>query len=133
MSERDWPIEEAGEAISLVERVRASDFWKRVEASGEKHIEVPFAMTVDGTEIGLSAGDCLLEGVIDLVFRENGNWVIVDYKTDRVAGDLDGHVKYYAPQVKLYARAWERLSKETVGNAYLYFTGPGELKPVDLS
>ena len=133
MSERDWPVEDAGQAISLVDRVRKSDLWRRVEESTEKHTEVPFAMTVDGAEIGVAAGDCLLEGVIDLIFREDGKWVIVDYKTDRVTGDIDGHVKYYSPQVRLYAKAWERLSKEPVGTAYLFFAGPGVLSAVDLS
>jgi ATP-dependent helicase/nuclease subunit A len=133
MAERDWPLEEADEAIAVIERVRKSDLWKRVEESKERHTEVPFAMAVDGNEIGQAEGDCLLEGVIDLVFREDGNWVIVDYKTDRVVGNLEPYLNYYSPQVKLYAKAWEKLSKEAVGAAYLYFVSPGELRPVELS
>lgn len=133
MAERDWPVEEADLAIALIDRVRKSDLWGRVEASKERHTEVPFAMAVDGTEIGQSPGHCLLEGVIDLVFREGGKWVIVDYKTDRVVGNLEPYMNYYSPQVKLYAKAWEKLSKDLVGGAYLYFTGPGELRSVGLT
>ena len=133
MSEWDWPLKEADEAIVLIDRVRKSDLWKRVEESKERHTEVPFAMAIDGQEIGQAEGNCLLDGVIDLVFRENGKWVIVDYKTDRVVGDLEPYMNYYSPQVKLYAKAWEKLSKEEVGAAYLYFVGPGEPMPVGLS
>ena len=128
-----FSIKEADDAIALIDRVRKSDLWKRVEGSKERHTEVPFAMAVDGKAIGQAEGDCLLEGVIDLVFRENGKWVIVDYKTDRVVGNLESYMNYYSPQVKLYAKAWEKLSKEGVGAAYLYFIGPGELRSVGLS
>ncbi|MEW6173344.1 MAG: hypothetical protein AB1510_09820 [Bacillota bacterium] len=36
---------------------------------------------------------------MDLVFEEDGGWVIVDYKTDTVENEADLHklIQYYAP------------------------------------
>ena len=50
-----------------------SELLKRVARADEAHREVPFAiMTADG----------LMEGKIDLLFREGRRWTLVDYKTD---------------------------------------------------
>jgi ATP-dependent helicase/nuclease subunit A len=45
-----------------------------------------------------------LQGVIDLCFLEDGGWVLVDYKTDRVSSP-DVLWQHYASQVDLYRRA----------------------------
>jgi ATP-dependent exoDNAse (exonuclease V) beta subunit len=44
----------------------------------------------------------LAEGVVDLAFREDGAWIVVDFKTDR---ELAGARAAYEAQVALYARA----------------------------
>ncbi len=40
--------------------------------------------------------------MIDLAFKERGGWVIVDYKSDKVDGNLEALVTYYRPQVEMY-------------------------------
>ncbi|MEW1975439.1 UvrD-helicase domain-containing protein [Microbacterium profundi] len=65
----------------------------------------------------------VLEGFIDLVFREeSGGLVILDYKTDTVpdAETLSERATYYAPQLKAYARALEAATGE-VAQAWLVF------------
>jgi ATP-dependent exoDNAse (exonuclease V) beta subunit len=65
----------------------------------------------------------VLEGVIDLVFREEDGWVIADYKTDvGTDPDFEDRVVRYRRQVELYADAWSRLTGETVKERVLYFT-----------
>lgn len=46
----------------------------------------------------------LVEGIIDLLFREDdGSLVVVDYKTDVVTAEtLDGKVAFYRPQLEAY-------------------------------
>ena len=44
----------------------------------------------------------LVEGVVDLAFRESSTWTIVDFKTDR---ELANRREEYETQVRLYARA----------------------------
>ena len=61
----------------------------------------------------------LLQGVIDCVFQEDGAWVLVDYKTDRIE-DEDAFIRRYALQLDWYARALERITGLPVKEKYLY-------------
>ncbi len=61
--------------------------------AGSCRRETPVTM---GLEDGL-----LVEGVVDLAFKQEGTWVIVDFKTDR---ELQGWLEVYRRQVQLYAR-----------------------------
>jgi ATP-dependent helicase/nuclease subunit A len=49
----------------------------------------------------------MLEGVIDLAFVENGEWIIVDFKTDADTQDRRGQ---YQIQLRWYGYALERLT-----------------------
>jgi ATP-dependent helicase/nuclease subunit A len=111
--------------------VLASPLWRRTQDSPERLAEVPFALRVDGVDIGLPAGEVVLEGVIDLAFREGSGWVLVDYKTDAVEGRLDALVERYTPQLRTYAWAWGRLTKEPVVEALLDFVSEGREVRVD--
>lgn len=65
----------------------------------------------------------LLQGVIDACFLENGAWVLLDYKTDRVKGDPDEYAKKHTRQVALYAAALERLSGIPVTERHIVLLG----------
>lgn len=71
----------------------------------------------------------VLEGVIDLAFRESDGWVIADYKTD-VGTDphFGAREKAYRKQVDLYAQAWQRLTGEPVKERVLFFTSQGRVE-----
>lgn len=70
----------------------------------------------------------VLEGVIDLAFREKGGWVIADYKTDvGTDPDFPARLETYRRQVDLYAEAWARLTGEPVKERILYFTAQGRV------
>lgn len=105
---------EVAELQQLVTAVQRSALWQRAHAAPECYAEVPFGLP-------LGEGDELLEGVIDLVFREDGGWTIVDYKTDQVQGDIGTYRDFYARQLELYGRAWGELSGEPVVKRLLYF------------
>jgi ATP-dependent exoDNAse (exonuclease V) beta subunit len=47
----------------------------------------------------------LAEGVVDLAFREGGEWTVVDYKTDH---ELTDRLPAYRAQVLLYAEAFTK-------------------------
>jgi len=68
----------------------------------------------------------ILTGAIDLAFLEEGGWVIADYKTDEVEEELEDFINYYGPQVKLYSKYWEDITKQKVKEAGLYFTSVNE-------
>ena len=70
-----------------------------------------------------SDGSILLQGVIDACFLEDGAWVLLDYKTDRVTGDPKEYAKKHAHQVALYAEALEKLSGLPVKERFIVLLG----------
>ena len=78
----------AGAALRhpVFERARAA------LARGDCRREVPVALRDDD--------GVLVEGVVDLAFRENSAWTVVDFKTDR---ELSDALEIYRRQVALYA------------------------------
>ena len=111
--------------LALVASVRGSTIWRRAMESDERYTEVPFAVNL-AAEPGTRE---VLEGVIDLVFRENGHWVVADYKTDSGEDpEFEERVGRYRAQVDLYADCWERLTGEVVGERALVFTAQGRVE-----
>ncbi|MCX5739209.1 MAG: PD-(D/E)XK nuclease family protein, partial [Proteobacteria bacterium] len=90
----DAEVAAAGDAVfaalahPLLRRAAAAS------ARGEARRETPVWLRL--------ADGRLAEGVVDLAFRENGEWTVVDFKTDR---DLEAHRASYQVQVRLYAAA----------------------------
>jgi ATP-dependent exoDNAse (exonuclease V) beta subunit len=120
---------ELDELLALVDGVRASDVWARSAAAEHRLAEVPFALHLTAQEAqAFGAADegessaVLMEGVIDLVFREAGAWTIVDYKTG--APD-DSAMDGYRRQVDLYAACWGRITGEPVGGRVVVLAGAG--------
>lgn len=108
--------------VALLESVRRSDLWARSIASRERYTEAPFTLRTEGP----NGRPELLEGVIDLVFREDDGWVVADYKTD--AGNDPGFAKRlpgYRAQVTIYADCWEQITGERVKERVLMFTAQG--------
>ena len=71
----------------------------------------------------------VLEGVIDLAFRERGGWVIVDYKTDvGTDPEFPARVAAYRRQVDMYAAAWGRLTREPIKERVLFFTAQNRVE-----
>lgn len=77
------------------------------------------------TYVGTLIGDRVLEGFIDLIYRDDG-LVIIDYKTDTVpAVALDQRVAFYRPQLAAYAAALQAATQEPVTRCILLFLSPG--------
>ncbi len=78
--------------------------------------------------------ESLLQGVIDLCFLENGGWVLVDYKTDRVDSP-QALWKTYGLQMALYRRALQEGTGLPVKEAVLFALrlGEGASAPEDFS
>src|SRR5207245_7592262 len=71
-------------------------------------------------------GGDLVEGVVDLVFEEDGGLVIVDYKTDHVAAEqLIGQAAHHAPQLQLYGRGLAQATGLPVRERVVVFTALG--------
>ncbi|MGP3981430.1 UvrD-helicase domain-containing protein [Streptomyces sp. KR80] len=77
------------------------------------------------TYVGTVLGDRVLEGVVDLMYRDDDGLVVVDYKTDAVpANALDRRVAFYRPQMAAYAAALQAATGEHVARCVLIFLSP---------
>jgi ATP-dependent exoDNAse (exonuclease V) beta subunit len=135
------PMDESGEPaeldelLAIIAAVEASDVWRRAAAAEVRLIEVPFGLRVEAAEYvamtsavaGAAAAPVeIIDGRIDLAFREARGWTIVDYKSDpagsRIPADL---LQRYRAQVRLYGAAWQRLTGEKPVELILLFTADG--------
>jgi ATP-dependent helicase/nuclease subunit A len=122
--ERDRGDDRADELLASVRKIMQSAIWKRAQASPRVLAEVPLMMMSNAVEAG-TRPSTLRRGVIDLAFLEADEWVIVDYKTDRVEHtSLAKLVEHYRPQVQNYAHAWGSLLGQPVHEVGLFFTHP---------
>jgi len=113
---KKW-IDEAGldqsyvyELKILVEKFMKSSLWERAISSEQKFFETAFAYESNGN---------VVYGVIDLIFKENSKWVIVDYKTDDFEADKERKT-VYLKQLELYRKYWESITGEEVSETILY-------------
>ena len=71
----------------------------------------------------------LVQGVIDCAFLEGGDWILLDYKTDRIE-DPEAFCDEYRPQLAWYAAALETLTGRKVREKCLYALSTGQVFPV---
>ncbi|UXR72155.1 helicase-exonuclease AddAB subunit AddA [Staphylococcus sp. IVB6240] len=110
-----------------------SDLYLRIAKSDARYHELPFIVNQNDVEKGAKE-DAIIQGMIDLVFEENGQYYFVDYKTDvfvRRKGmsdeDLAQQLKEkYRIQMQYYQQALEAILKQKVSGS-LYFFKFGEI------
>src|SRR5262249_51849922 len=76
-------------------------------------------------------GEDLVEGVVDLVFAEDGGLVVVDYKTDHVRDeDALAQAPHHARQIELYGRGLAQAAGQPVKERLVLFTSLARVVPV---
>jgi ATP-dependent helicase/nuclease subunit A len=127
LSEEGRPASDRADAVALARAVIGSPLWRRALAARRRLTEVPFALMAESADLGLPDGpaETLLQGAIDLAFEEDSGWVLVDYKSDTIAGNLEELVSFYSRQIELYRRYWEKLTGRPT-KAGLFFVQTGE-------
>lgn len=108
-----------------------SDIAKQMFEAKELQREVPFSITLPAKDVyphWMESDEerVLLQGVIDCLIRTEEGWIILDYKTDAIFGEVTKEVlkelrSRYEVQVKLYKQAVESILKEQVAKAYIYY------------
>ena len=68
----------------------------------------------------------IIQGIIDAYFVEDGDIILVDYKTDNIKSKKELLDKYSA-QMYLYALTLEKLTGKKVADCILYSTKKGEV------
>ncbi len=111
-------------AALALERFKKSPLWETLQRAHEVYTEVPLAVS----EGAGAEGATVVRGTIDLVYRDDAGWRIVDYKTDRADTEEEAAAveKERQPQLDAYAAYWRRLTGAPVVDAALWLAhGPG--------
>lgn len=100
----------------VIAKFAASDLCGRMIRAERKSGKGPFREMPFSITVPVSGSDiCLIQGMVDCWFIEDEKAVLVDYKSDRIAGDLATKEKVlrerYGTQLDYYARAIEAASK----------------------
>ncbi|MCK9858322.1 UvrD-helicase domain-containing protein [Paenibacillus sp. ATY16] len=115
----DWiPI-----ASAMIRQVTEGDLWKRSLNAKQRLHEVTLYLSKQLDEANGSLGEQLyVRGVIDFLFEEEDGWVIVDFKTDVFESEQEADfVRFYKPQVQVYAEEWNKTFGYPVKEMGLYF------------
>ncbi len=114
-----------------------SDIAERARKTQQLYREMQFTIAVGAKEFVSELPDfaqnenTVVIGKIDMLFVENGQAVIVDYKTDRVKS-LDVLCERYAEQLRMYARAASEILGVPVREAVLFSIYLGQTVTVDI-
>lgn len=123
------PLEKEEEGIEIIRKFQQTEIWEAISKADEVLTEVPFALKVSKKDslfcwIEKAETDTvLIKGIIDLAYKTDAGWVIVDYKTDRPASveDFDKLDDFYRSQIQFYKEVWETLTHQNVVEEKLYF------------
>ncbi len=100
-----------------------SDIINRCLKSSCVYKEFRFTVEVDSTLVDPEVENCnkkiVLQGAVDLAFVEDGELVIVDYKTDRVK-EVSSLLDIYHTQLEIYKNAMEQCTDYKVKQCLIY-------------
>jgi RecB family exonuclease len=108
------------EVVALVDAFMASDICRRLAGATQVRREQRFGF--------LLADGLLMTGALDVLAREPGGMLVVDYKSDRLGGaaPADALTRQYAAQRLIYALAVLRSGAERVEVAHVFLECPHE-------
>jgi ATP-dependent helicase/nuclease subunit A len=102
----------------------ASNLGQKLRLGSEVIREFKFSILDDGSRYNpaLEGEKVLLQGVVDCAVIDEDAITVIDFKTDYVTEDtILNRAQHYAPQVRAYAQAMERIYQKPVKEATLYF------------
>lgn len=88
-------------AYDVVQRALSHPLMRKAAEASEVRRETPVMYVHDSGE--------LVEGIVDLAFRTDAGWTVVDFKTDE---DVDAQRKVYLGQIRLYVEGVTRATGE---------------------
>lgn len=110
------------ESRRLLERLRTHPLFAELDAA-ERHHEVSYFTPEE-------------RGIIDLLYRSQGNWCIIDFKTDRLHTEAEAraaiHANGYDQQVARYARAAVAQLKVPIKTRLVFLNLDNQLAIFDL-
>lgn len=120
--------------LKMIQAFFDSDLGRRLRRSDEVYRERAFVLkaATDGMPGPSLSEDVMVQGIIDCYFIEEGEAVLIDFKSDHVTEATFAHaVPKYTVQLDYYARAIERLSGRRVKERYIHFIRTNQSHRVD--
>ena len=102
------PPAERDAAYTVVQRALKHPVMVEAAGSSDVKRETPVMYMNDDGE--------LVEGIVDMAFRTDAGWTVVDFKTDE---DLDKQMKEYSDQIRLYVEGVGKATGEDVKGVLL--------------
>lgn len=103
----------------------AGDMAYRIRAAEKLEREVPFCLMASPKELGLDGGSeeqVMVQGIIDLLVKEEDGYLILDYKTNAAdERNMAALFSHYEKQLAIYERAVTTIRRAPVKSAQLYF------------
>lgn len=100
-----------------------SELGQRMLRSKEIRREATFTMRIDPDQ------PTMVQGIVDCAFKENGTWILIDYKTDKDTEEAT-FVPRHEQQMNWYREALERLTRVEVREMWLFALRAGTAYPV---
>jgi ATP-dependent helicase/nuclease subunit A len=128
MVSRELLSEEQAQAVDPANLARffAGPLGQRLLNSSEVRREIPFSLALPAGTIYPDLEQALTEkvlvqGMIDCLFREGEDLVLLDWKTDQVTSNgQEAIILRYTGQLELYAYASEKILRRKVKEKYLF-------------
>ncbi len=125
---------------SAISEFFTSDLYERICGADKVRREEKFTVRLSDLEAdgALTAlyeqyrdTEGMLIGIMDLVFEENGNTILLDYKTDHVKSESE-LLERYTEQIRLYASALRLLDGHAPSECWIYSFALKKAIPVKL-
>ncbi|MCE5257499.1 MAG: UvrD-helicase domain-containing protein [Chloroflexi bacterium] len=115
--------EAASQAEHLLARLHKHPLYQEIADAAERLHEVPYIRQVSGRAEA---------GVIDLLYRVNGTWQIIDFKTDCISSEAErsAKIEQYSAQMRRYASAASELLRTRVRVQLCFLDDHGQISLV---
>lgn len=112
-------------ANALLARFHANRLWNEVDAALERYSELPYSYLIN---------EKVENRVIDLLYRDNNGWHIIDFKTDPIYSftQKEQLVQIYASQVRRYKAIVESKLGTAASGKLCFLDEQGEVSVVEV-
>jgi ATP-dependent helicase/nuclease subunit A len=109
----------------LLSRLRQHPIWEDINSTSERHSELPYSYMAEGK---------VENRVIDLLYRSDTGWQILDFKTDAIQ-DAEYRaqlLEQYTPQLQRYGDVVQRMLGESVTARLCFLDDRGKIAFVEM-
>lgn len=106
--------------FKMVDTFLESNLWGALHDAEQVHTELPLNRWTQGEPA------TLLEGTVDLLYNDDDEWTLIDFKTDRGLGTPPDEIPAtYWDQLKHYKDLWEHATETPIDASYLWCADTG--------